>query len=45
VLAKSAKDKLDGVRIVGAQPFTAFRSAINDLLKNVPLDAPSDKGS
>jgi protein-disulfide isomerase len=33
VLAKSAKDKLDGVRIVGAQPFSAFQAAIEDLLK------------
>jgi protein-disulfide isomerase len=33
VLAKSAKDKLDGVRIVGAQPFSAFQSAIEGLLK------------
>jgi protein-disulfide isomerase len=34
VLAKSAKDKLDGIRIVGAQPFAAFQSAIDRLLKN-----------
>jgi protein-disulfide isomerase len=33
VLAKSAKDKLDGVRIVGAQPFSAFQAAIEGLLK------------
>ncbi len=33
VLAKSAKDKLDGIRIVGAQPFAAFQSAIDALLK------------
>lgn len=33
VLAKSAKDKLDGVRIVGAQPFAAFQAAIDGLLK------------
>jgi protein-disulfide isomerase len=33
VLAKSAKDKLDGVRIVGAQPFSAFQAAIDSLLK------------
>lgn len=33
VLAKSAKDKLDGVRIVGALPFAAFQSAIDALLK------------
>ncbi|MDP9161490.1 MAG: DsbA family protein [Acidobacteriota bacterium] len=34
VLAKSAKDKLDGVRIVGALPFATFQSAIDGLLKN-----------
>ena len=34
VLAKSTKDKLDGVRMVGAQPFSAFQSAIDRLLKN-----------
>lgn len=34
VLAKTAKDKLDGVRIVGALPFTSFQSAIEALLKN-----------
>jgi len=33
VLAKTAKDKLDGVRIVGAQPFSAFQAAIEGLLK------------
>jgi protein-disulfide isomerase len=33
VLAKSAKDKLDGVRLVGAQPFSAFQAAIDGLLK------------
>jgi protein-disulfide isomerase len=33
VLAKTAKDKLDGVRIVGAQPFVTFRTAIEGLLK------------
>lgn len=33
VLARSAKDKLDGVRIVGAQPFAAFQTAIEGLLK------------
>jgi protein-disulfide isomerase len=33
VLAKSAKDKLEGVRIVGAQPFSAFQAAIDGLLK------------
>jgi len=40
VLAKSAKDKLDGVRIVGAQPFATFQSAIEDLLK-LPAPAPT----
>jgi protein-disulfide isomerase len=34
VLAKSAPGKLDGVRIVGAQPFAAFQSAIDALLKS-----------
>jgi protein-disulfide isomerase len=34
VLAKSAKDKLDGLRIVGAQPFTTFQAAIDALLKD-----------
>jgi protein-disulfide isomerase len=33
VLAKSAKDKLDGIRMIGAQPFAAFQSAIDRLLK------------
>jgi protein-disulfide isomerase len=33
ILAKTAKDKLDGVRIVGAQPFETFRAAIEGLLK------------
>jgi protein-disulfide isomerase len=33
VLAKTAKDKLDGVRIVGAQPYVTFRTAIENLLK------------
>jgi protein-disulfide isomerase len=33
VLAKTAKDKLDGVRIVGAQPFVTFRTVIEGLLK------------
>jgi protein-disulfide isomerase len=41
VLAKSAKDKLDGVRIVGAQPFATFQAAIDALLKNPVLDANS----
>jgi protein-disulfide isomerase len=33
VLAKSSKDKLDGIRIVGAQPFVAFQAAIESFLK------------
>jgi predicted DsbA family dithiol-disulfide isomerase len=33
VLAKTAKDKLDGLRIVGAQPYATFESAIQDILK------------
>ena len=37
VLAKSNKDKLDGLRLVGAQPYTTFRSAIEAML-NSPLD-------
>jgi protein-disulfide isomerase len=37
VLAKSAKDKLDGVRIVGAQPFVAFQAAIDGLLNSSPV--------
>lgn len=43
VVAKSAKDKLDGLRIVGAQPFSAFQSVIDGLLKNAPSDARSGK--
>jgi protein-disulfide isomerase len=34
VVAKSAKDKLDGVVILGAQPLATFQSAIDPLLKN-----------
>jgi predicted DsbA family dithiol-disulfide isomerase len=34
VLAKSAKDRLEGIRMIGAQPFAAFQSAIDRLLKN-----------
>jgi protein-disulfide isomerase len=45
VLAKSTKDKLDGVRIVGAQPFAAFQSAIDGLLKSPSLSVPSGKGN
>ena len=44
ILAKSAKDKLDGVRIVGAQPFASFDAAIQQMLKTilpVPNTAPS----
>lgn len=33
VVAKSAEDKLDGVRIVGAQPYANFHSAIEAVLK------------
>jgi protein-disulfide isomerase len=32
VLAKSSRDKLDGIRIVGAQPFVAFKTAIESFL-------------
>jgi protein-disulfide isomerase len=45
VLAKSTKDKLDGVRIVGAQPFSAFQAAIDGLLKNPSPAAPNGKGN
>jgi protein-disulfide isomerase len=34
VLAKSAKDKLDGVKIVGALPYAQFQSAIDQMLKD-----------
>ncbi len=34
VLAKSTKDKLDGIRMTGAQPFATFQSTIESLLKN-----------
>ncbi len=34
VLAKSAKDKLEGIRITGAQSFATFQSTIDSLLKN-----------
>lgn len=44
VLAKSAKDKLDGVRIVGAQPFAAFQSAIDGLLKPGPAPQAAANG-
>ena len=33
VLARSSKDKLDGVRLVGAQPYATFDSAIREMLK------------
>lgn len=33
VVARSAEDKLDGVRIVGAQPYANFHSAIEAVLK------------
>lgn len=36
VVAKSAEDKLDGVRIIGAQPYATFHSAIETLLKALP---------
>jgi protein-disulfide isomerase len=42
VLAKSAKDKLDGVRIVGAQPYASFDAAIQQMLKGNP-SAPNGK--
>ena len=34
VVAKSTKDKLEGIRITGAQSFATFQSAIDSLLKN-----------
>jgi len=34
VLAKTTKDKLDGVKIVGALPYSQFQSAIEQMLKN-----------
>ena len=34
VLAKSTKDKLEGIRITGAQSFATFQSTIDGLLKN-----------
>ena len=43
VLAKSAKDRLDGVRIIGAQQFVAFQAAIDGLLKNP--STPNGKGN
>jgi protein-disulfide isomerase len=39
VLAKSARDKLDGIRIVGAQPFASFDAAIQKLLNGNPAAA------
>lgn len=45
VLAKTTPDKLDGVRIVGAQPFSAFQSAIDGLLKAAPPAAANGKGN
>jgi protein-disulfide isomerase len=33
VLGKTAKDGVDGVRIVGAQPYTVFEAKIRELLK------------
>jgi protein-disulfide isomerase len=45
VLAKTAKDKLDGVRIVGALPFAAFQSAIDALLKPTPAPVVNGKGN
>ena len=34
VLARSSKDELDGVKLVGALPYGQFKSAIDELLKN-----------
>jgi protein-disulfide isomerase len=44
VLAKSSKDKLDGVRIVGAQPFGSFQSAIDALLRDSTLAIAARRG-
>jgi protein-disulfide isomerase len=35
VVARSAKDKLDGMVLLGAQPFQAFQAPIDALLKNL----------
>jgi len=43
VLARSAKDKLDGVRILGAQPFSSFQTIIDGLLKTPPSGATGGK--
>lgn len=34
VLARSTKSTLNGIRIMGAQPFSSFQSAIDELLKS-----------
>jgi protein-disulfide isomerase len=34
VLARSGKDKLDGIKIVGAQSYAAFQALIDEMLKN-----------
>jgi protein-disulfide isomerase len=44
VVAKSSKDKLDGLRLVGAQPFPAFQSVIDGLLKSPPPASANGKG-
>ena len=43
VLAKTTKDKLDGVRLVGALPYASFQSAIDVLLKGPSSMAPDDQ--
>jgi protein-disulfide isomerase len=45
VLAKSSKEKLDGVRLVGAQPFASFQVAIESLLKTSANGPPSGGGN
>ncbi|HET7031508.1 MAG TPA: DsbA family protein, partial [Casimicrobiaceae bacterium] len=36
VLGRTDKDAVDGVRIVGAQPYAAFDSRLKQLLEKVP---------
>ncbi len=45
VLARTEKDKLVGVRLVGIQPYASLRSAIDELLRNSPSakDKQADK--
>lgn len=45
ILARSAKDNLDGVRLVGAQPFASFQSAIDSLLPPPPTATPLSRSA